>query len=511
MQITSFTFFAFLAANILCYYLFPKKERWLCLLGAGVIFFILSSGPAAGIYLLVCILVTHFCSVRISELRESSPRKAKHLLILGIGIDLSMLALLKYNGFFFLHVNAIASLLRLPPTIHGLNWLTPLGISFYTLQAIGMMADSLWGVIIPEKNLLKTALFIGYYPLLTSGPIARYGELSRELFSGHDFSLTNITRGLQRMLWGLFKKLVLSSRLAVIVNAVYADTEFYNGFYIWIAAALFMFQLYTDFSGCMDIIIGASETFGVRLPENFRTPFFSRSVQEFWQRWHISLGAFMRDYLMYPILRSGRWMKMTKSLKTRFGKKAARQIPAYLAMLAVWLVIGLWHGGAYKYIIGQGLWFCLCIIAEQAGEPLWKKLRELLRVRPDSFSLRLFQSLRTFFLVAFGNIFFRAGSLKAAVSAIRIGFTSEPNPWIFFDGSLSALGISSKEISLTFFGLILLLIVSLLQESGSVRDKISRQHIWFRWGIWFLLLFAVIVFGKYGPGYRAEDFIYRGF
>ena len=511
MSITSFAFFAFLAANILCYYLLPKKVRWTCLLGFSIFFFLLSSRPVTGLYLLGCILITHFCSISISDRRENSPDKAKRLLIMGIAADLSMLALLKYNGFFFLHYNALASLLHFPQTIHELNWAAPLGISFYTLQAIGMMIDSYWGIIIPERNLLKNALFVCYYPQLTSGPIARYDEMRQTLFSEQNFSWENVTGGLQRMLWGLFKKLVLSSRLALIVNAIYADTENYNGFFIWIAAALFMLQLYTDFSGCMDIIIGMSETFGVLLPENFRTPFFSRSVQEFWQRWHISLGAFMRDYVMYPILRTRCWMKLTKAVKARFGKKAAKQIPAYLAMLIVWLLIGLWHGGAYKYIIGQGLWFWLCITIGQAGEPLWKKLRDFFKVRPESFSWRLFQSLRTFCLVAFGNIFFRASSLKAAVNTIRIGFTSVPNPWIFFDGSLSRFGISSKEITLTFFGLLVLLLVSALQESGSVREKINRQNIWFRWGIWLILLFAVIIFGKYGPGYRAEEFIYRGF
>lgn len=511
MSLTSFPFFVFFAASLLCYYLMPKRYRWISLLGFSAAFFLLSSAPVTGLYLLVCVLISHFCGLAIFRCREQDPARAKRILIFGIAADLSILALLKYNSFFLMHYNALSAVFHFPRAVDSLDLLVPLGISFYTLEAVGMIADIYWGISEPQDNLLKTALFIAYYPQLTSGPIARYEEMKEDLFSGHDYSREAVLRGIQRMLWGLFKKLVLSSRLAVVVETIYHDTETYNGFYVWAAAALFMMQLYTDFSGCMDIIIGASEAYGIRLPENFRTPFFSRSVQEFWQRWHITLGAWMRDYVMYPILRTNRWTRMTKTIRTRFGKKAAKQIPAYLAMLCVWLVIGLWHGGAYKFIAGQGFWFWLCIVIGQAGEPLWKKLRDFFKVQPESFSWHLFQSLRTFVLVAFGNIFFRAGSFKAAITAIRIGFTSRPNLWIFTDGSFAKLGINEREVTLTAVGLFVLLIVSALQESGSVRDKIRRQNIYFRWLIWFALLFAVIIFGKYGPGYHAEDFIYRGF
>ena len=366
-----------------------------------------------------------------------------------------------------------------------------------------MMADTWREITEPEHNIFKSALFIAYYPQLTSGPIARYEELKESLFRGNAFSWTNFSHGLQRMLWGLFKKLVLSARLALVVDGIYGDMEMYNGFYIWIAAGLFMLQLYTDFSGYMDIIIGASEVFGIKLPENFRTPFFSRSVREFWQRWHITFGAFMRDYVFYPIQHA--------SGTGAARRKAADRITTGAALLCIWFLTGLWHGGAYKYIFGWGLWFWLCLILGQTGEPLWKKLRIFFKVRESSFSWRLFQIFRTFILVSVGNIFFRAGSLKAAFRTISLGFTSADNPWILFDGSYSRFGLSQKEVFLTFAGLLILLLVSVLQQSGSVREKIDRQGIVFRWVLYFMLLFAVIVFGKYGPDYNPADFIYRGF
>ena len=261
----------------------------------------------------------------------------------------------------------------------------------------------------------------------------------------------------------------------------------------------------------MDIIIGASEVFGIKLPENFRTPFFSRSVREFWQRWHITLGAFMRDYVFYPIQHAHHFIHMRKTLSQKIGRKAADRLTTGAALLCIWFLTGLWHGGAYKYIFGWGLWFWLCLILGQTGEPLGKKLRVFFKVRESSFSWRLFQILRTFILVSIGNIFFRAGSLKAAFRAIRLGFTSSDNPWILFDGSYSQFGLSQKEVFLTFAGLLILLLVSVLQQSGNVREKIDRQGIVFRWVLYFMLLFAVIVFGKYGPDYNPADFIYRGF
>ena len=373
-----------------------------------------------------------------------------------------------------------------------------------------MLLDSYWGIAEPDANVLRTALFVGYWPQLTSGPIARWSEIGTPLFEGHALDWKNIVFGLERMLWGAFKKLVISAPLGVVVDTIYADTAAYPGLYVWLAAVLFMFQLYTDFSGCMDIVLGASECYGVTLPENFRTPFFARSVQEYWQRWHITLSAWLRDYILYPILRSGAWRKLTKRIKTHWGKKAARQIPSYLGMLCVWLLIGLWHGGDWKYILGMGLWFWFWIVLGQVSEPLARKVNAFLKIRTDSFGWHLFQSVRTFILAAVGNMFFRLPSLGATFRAIGEGF-SVFNPWIFTDGSLYTLGLGQKELHTALLGLGLLLIVSLLQEKESVRARIARQNTVFRWLIWLALLMAVLVFGQYGPGYNAASFIYANF
>lgn len=511
MTLTSLEFFVFFALSVIFYYLFPKKYRWICLLACSAVFFILSTPPAAGLYLILCIIITHFGSLKICHLRRSDTAAARKILICVICADLFLLALCKYNGFFLLHWNVAASRMHLPAGPVELSLLIPLGISFYTLQAVGMVADTWRGISQPESNLFKTALFIGFYPQLTAGPIARYGEMRDELFNGHDFSWVNFTHGLQRMIWGLFKKLVLSSRLAVLVDAVYGNAELYTGFYIWAAAGLFMLQLYTDFSGCMDIIIGAAETYGIVLPENFRTPFFAQTIQEFWQRWHITLGSFMRDYAFFPIQRSKVIARLRAGLEKHFGKKTSDRISVWFSLLCIWLVIGLWHGGAYKFILGHGLWFWLCIVAERTAAPIGNRLTGLLKIRTDNFSWRLFRSLRTFTLVSFGNIFFRAGSLKGAFHILHLGFSAPVNFHIFLDGSFAKMGLTEKELVLTAAGLLILLLVSVISRNGSVRQQIDHQNLAFRWLLYFLLIFAVIIFGKYGPGCDAADFIYKGF
>lgn len=506
MSLTTFSFILFFLASLIVYYAVPRRFRWIALLVSSAAFFILSSTVWTAVYLIASAVSASLCLRAMARARQNEqPKKAKGALILGIVVNVGMLAVLKYTNFVITNVNSIAAL-----SLEKVAFPAPLGISFYTLTLVGMLLDGYWGIAEPGANVFKTALYIGYWPTLTSGPITRWGEFAPSLYEGHALDWKNIVFGLERMLWGAFKKLVISAPLGVVVDTIYADTASYPGLYVWVAAVLFMFQLYTDFSGCMDIILGASECYGVVLPENFRTPFFARSVQEYWQRWHITLSAWLRDYILYPILRSGAWRKLTKWIKKHWGKKAARQIPSYLGMLCVWLLIGLWHGGDWKYILGMGLWFWLWIVLGQVCEPLARKVNAFLHIRTDSFCWKLYQSLRTFALAAVGNMFFRLDSLGATFRAIGDGF-SVFNPWIFTDGSLYALGLEQKPFHTALLGLVLLLVVSALQEKESVRERIARQNLPFRWLIWLALVLAVLVFGQYGPGYNAANFIYANF
>ena len=510
MTLTSFAFFGFFTLTLFIYYIVPKRFQWAALLVFSIAFFLLSSTPKTGLYLLICVLVTWFCANQAVKAKiAGAGSQAKAFLILGIIINVEMLALLKYSSFFIFNANRLFRLAHLSITLPELNLAAPLGVSFYTFTALGYLLDSYWGIAEVQANPLKTALFIGYYPQLTSGPISRYREMRDQLYTGHKFDYETVTFGLQRMLWGVFKKLVISARLGIMVDTIYSDQLLYPGLYVWLAAVLFMLQLYTDFSGCMDIIIGASECYGIVLPENFRTPFFSRSVQEFWQRWHITLGGWMRDYVMYPIMRSKVWRKLTKWTKAHFGKKAAKQLPSYLAMLCVWLLMGLWHGGSWKYIIGMGFWFWGLIVLSQVCEPLNKKLIAVLKINTECFSWHLFQSLRVFVLVCIGNMFFRLDGLITTLRVMKAGL--QWNPSIFWDGSLLKLGLGGVSFCITVLGLGVVLLVSCLQERGRcVRQRLSEQNLLFQWFILIILVCSIYLIGMYGT-YNEADFIYQKF
>lgn len=508
MTLTSFQFILFFPASLVVYYIVPRRFQWLALLVYSAAFFLLSATPYTIVYLLVSAIGTAICARQIGKCLAAGKKKnAKEYLILGVIINVAMLAALKYNGFVIGNINAVLALAHVQKQIPLPAWAAPLGISFYTMTALAYLLDCCWGITEPERNIAKGALLVGYWPQLTSGPISRHGEMA-SLYEGHKFDYRTVTFGLQRMLWGAFKKLVISARLAVIVDTIYGNTEQYNGLYIWLAAALFMMQLYTDFSGCMDIILGSSECYGVTLPENFRTPFFSRSVQEFWQRWHITLGGWLRDYIMYPVMRSGAWRKLTKWTKAHIGKKAAKQLPTYLAMLIVWLLMGLWHGGSWKYILGLGMWFWAMITLSQVFEPVFKKVIAFFRINTECFSWHLFQSLRVFVLVCIGNMFFRLNGFVTTLRVMKAGLHWNPE----MIGTLDKLGLDGKDLLVAVISLLILLAVSAVHEKGkSVRQWLEEQNLVFRWAILLGLIFGIVLLGMYGPGFNAQDFIYEQF
>lgn len=500
MTLTSLEFYVLFALSLVLYYIIPRSFQWKFLLFTSSLFFILTALPFTLVYVIITIVSVYFCTKNIN----------KYSLYVGIIINIALLALLKYNIFITDCINSILQIIKISLQIPHISLASPLGISFYSFTAIGYLLDCYWGITSPQEKILKTALFIGYYPQLTSGPITRYSDMEAQLYDGHQLSFSKVTYGLQRMLWGIYKKLVISSRIGIIVDTIYSNSSYYNGFYIWLAALLFMFQLYTDFSGCMDIVIGVSECYGIILPENFHTPFFSCSIQEYWQRWHITLGGWLRDYIMYPIMRAQMWKRFSKWAKIHVGKKVARQFPSFFAMLCVWILMGLWHGGDWKFIVGMGVYFWSLIVLSQIFAPFFKKITKMFRINIDCFGWRLFQHIRVFILVSIGNMFFRLDGLIITIKTIKEGL--HWNPWILFDGSLLSLGLDEANLFVILFSLSILLLVSFLQEKGkNVRQCLAKQNIFFRWIVWFGLIFGIIILGMYGPEYDAKAFIYEVF
>ncbi|MDR1330442.1 MAG: MBOAT family protein [Oscillospiraceae bacterium] len=386
----------------------------------------------------------------------------------------------------------------------------PLGISYYTFLLVSYVLDVSWGKIEPTKNPFKIVLFAGYFPQMTSGPFTRFADVKNELLGRGKFNYENLSFGAQRFLWGLFKKLVLAERLAVIVASVYGNTKL-EGAYIFIGAVSYVLQLYTDFSGCMDIVIGASQMFGIKLPENFKTPFYSTSLSEFWRRWHITLGVWLKDYVLYPTLKS-RWLQSVRAFcAKRLGKKAGKDIATYIGMLITWFSIGFWHGGSWKYICSSGLFFFVMIVGGLLLEPGFKRLIKWLRINTGAWSWTLFSRMRTWILFTLSVSFGRAADLTDGFRMWRRAF--KYNPWVMVDGSLYNLGLDAKDFWVMIFGLLILFIISKMQYGTveGVRYKLSQQNIIFRWIVFLALFAAVLIFGMYGEHYDPADFIYGQF
>lgn len=523
MTFFSIQFILFLAVFFLIYYLVPKRVQWITLLIGSVIFYCLCSTPYTILYLLITITSIYVSAKTIQrqtkQIEKSGgdqkrigalQKKRRLVFIAALAVNIGLLGVLKYTNFFLTNTQRLLVLFNLELSIPSVHWIASLGISFYTFQAIGYLTDVYWGMYPAEERFLKLALFLCYFPQLTTGPISRYPELRNQLCKEVRFDYRAFCFGAQRILWGYFKKLVISENLAPMVSTIYGNPHDYPGFYIWMAMGAFALQLYTDFSGSIDILLGISECFGIALPENFRNPFFSTSIQEFWQRWHITLGQWFRDYLMYPILKSSLWFSMGRWLKKHVSKKHSKQIPTFLGMLVLWTAIGLWHGDGWSYVV-QGWWFGAIIVLSELFQPLFSRVLHILRINTSCMSWKLFQSLRTFVIFSIGLVFFRAPSVSWALSMLGLS-VSVFNPHVLFSSDLVSFFGDGLHLFILFLCVAVLLTAETMQVCRHhIRESVGNQNLLFRWGLYYLLFFSIVLFGKYGSGYSPSDFIYGGF
>lgn len=511
MSITSFSFLVLITAGVAVYYILPKSWQWVELLLLSLIFYYFAAMPYTIIYMVISTVIAYISTVWMSKLKAANRKPGLPLIITiaALALNILMWFVLKGREFWL-------------PVARNMSWtslvsmrlIAALGMGYYTLQVLGYIIDNYWGNVAPQRNPLKLFLFVIYFPQLTTGPISRYSQLET-LYEKHKFQYQNIAFGAQRILWGFVKKIVLAERVGIIVSAITGNPELYQGFYSWIAILLYPFQMYADFSGCMDIVLGVSELFGIKLAENFRNPFFARTSQEFWQRWHITLGTWAKDYVLYPLLKSGIMVKFGKLTRKKFGRKTGKFLVNLVGMFVLWMVMGIWHGG-YQYIVGVSLWYWVVLMLGDLLSPLFTKITGKLNMKTESFGWHFFQSGRTYLIYAIGATFFNvgiSGGLALLQDAGRVivekGYA---NPWIFFDHSILNLGITYVDINIIIFAVILLVLVAVLREKyGYARTWISDQSFLFRWGIWLGLFVFVLIWGKYGPGYDAAEFIYQGF
>jgi D-alanyl-lipoteichoic acid acyltransferase DltB (MBOAT superfamily) len=298
---------------------------------------------------------------------------------------------------------------------------------------------------------------------------------------------------MKRIAWGLLKVYAVSGKLATIVTMLWRNVDVCDGLWIWLTVFLYAVQLYAEFSGSMDIVIGASECFGIRLAENFNAPFFSKTVQEFWQRWHITLGAWLRDYIMNPLLKSGAFIKLGEKCRARFGKKQGKKIPAYIAMLAVWLSMGLWHGSSWKYIVGEGIWFWLLMVLGQVLAPVSEKIKNVLHVK-GGFLWKTWQVIRTNLAFMVGMLFFKAESLPDAVGrlcqSIGLGHgISEVKAALSSYMTLKALSFGASWLSLFVVSFVMMVVYdAFLYRGVNLIDKVSERNIALRWIVYIALI-----------------------
>lgn len=495
MLFNSIDFLIFFPIVALVYFLIPHKVRYLWLLAASYYFY-MCWNPQYALLILTSTVITFLSGLLISGADKKGKENRKKLYVaISFVSNLAILFLFKYFYFAVININRVLAAIGLELITPRFNLLLPVGISFYTFQALSYTMDVYRNHVKVEKNFLKYALFVSFFPQLVAGPIERSSNLLSQIHERHEFDLHRVARGLQLMLWGFFQKMVIADRAAYIVNSVYnspgAATS--TGLVVVLATVLFAFQIYCDFSSYSDIAIGAAEVMGFRLMKNFDTPYFSRSVSEFWRRWHISLSTWFRDYLYIPL-----------------GGNRKGKLRKHINLMIVFLVSGLWHGASWNFIIWGGLNGLYQVVGELTFG-LRKKISDKLSGGRDNFSSRLLKTLTTFSLICFSWIFFRANGTRDAFMLIR-GMFSEFNPWIITDGTLFSLGLDGADMFVLFAALLVLLLVSVAKyKKVHLRQWLSEQGLWFRYTIYLAGIFSVLVFGVYGARFDASQFIYFQF
>lgn len=507
----------FLPFVVFVYYCLPKKARYIWLLVSSYYFY-MQWNPLYVTLLFSCTFLTYLCGRIIERLRTAdmaggdgsetgkSRRRQKLCFAVCILLNLGILGFFKYFGFGLSILNRLLSLVHINEVSWGHDILLPVGISFYTLQALGYLIDVYRGDIYAEKNFLRYALFVSFFPQLVAGPIERSKNLLVQLYKPQSFSYENLRKGALLVLYGLFLKMVIADRAAIIVDTVYQNSASYPGFYVIVATVFFSIQIYCDFYGYSTIARGSALIMGIRLMENFNAPYYARSVKEFWRRWHISLSGWFRDYLYIPL-----------------GGNRKGQLRKQGNLLTVFTVSGLWHGASFAFVFWgllNGVYQVIEDVLQRAKgrlEAYTRKWREPVESREEDadtrerFSTVLFQTMRTFTLVTFAWLFFRAGGLDNALEMLR-SMVREFNWPVLFDGSLYELGVERHYMNVLLGSILLLFAVDYQKYRGrDAADAFLKQGWWFRVSGIMLLLFTILLYGCYGELYDIQQFIYFQF
>lgn len=525
---TSVYLFLFLPLSLLAYQLTPKKKRWITLLIFDYAFFYIISKSLV-LYLIGTTLFTHYTGVWIAwmqmqckeaiagtegrkraDIKKRYKKREKMILTGGIVCLLLVLVYLKYYNFFALNVNSLMKTGGINFSFESKTLLVPIGISFYTLQAIGYMTDVYWGKSDVYQHPGKIALFLSFFPQIMEGPISMYDQTAENLWNGNDIKARNLADGSLRILWGLFKKMIIADRLYLLVKEIFGNSGQYYGVMIVIGAVSYTVQLYMEFSGCMDIIIGSGKMFGVILPENFRRPFFAKNAAEFWRRWHITLGVWFKTYVFYPVSMPALVRKWNKFGKAHLNKYITKLGISAMALFPVWLCNGLWHGAQWNYIF-YGMYYFVILLAGIAVEPVREKILKAFHINPQAGWYKILQMMKTWVIIFTGELFFRADSLKIGIEMFTSIFRAAGLEKLS-DGTLLSVGLDLADYYAIVAGCVVVAVVEIIREKKLIGENgIQKMKLPVRWLLYYGLIFSVIIFGAYGIGYQQVDMIYAGF
>lgn len=532
MSITSLSFLLFIMLVIIIYYAMPNKSyQWMWLLFASCFFYLLT-GIRNIIYILITASSTYlatrlmqeiknrriqYLTEHKTELSREEKKQIKHkctlkrrsIMIITMLLNFSILCTFKYLNFVLEQITALGNLFTGNDSLPlSFDLIIPLGISFYTFQTMGYLADVYWEKTEAEHNFGKVLLFTSYFPQMTQGPISSYEQLSGELYKEHPFVYKNYSYGCQRMLWGFYKKMVIADLLAPFVRDAFQNYNIYPGVSVLLGAFMYSMQIYADFSGYMDIVCGFSQTLGITLTENFERPYFSKSIAEYWRRWHITLGAWFKTYIYYPIAVSKWNRNLGKNFEKKLGSTAAGTLPASIALVATWFTTGLWHGASWGYI-AWGLVNGFFIIFSLWMEPLYAKLKSKLKINQESRGWITLQVIRTFILVTFIKVLPEVGTLSDGIGFWKQIFTFHSVPASLAELIPGYSGISDLlNILMILIGTCLLFIVSMIQRKQKVRDFMESLPRGVRWIVYIALALMILVFGT---GSAKESFMYAQF